>query len=1233
MTVRWSWAAAVLAASFAGGVAFAATPGAGAPEAEAKVRSGFGNLPLHFEPNQGQTDERVKFTSRGPGYALYLTGDEAVLVSGAGDARSVLRTRLVGAQQATVEGTDKLPGLSNYIRPDHRNTVPQFRRVEQRGVYPGVDLVYYGTQRQLEYDFVVAPGADPRKIRLKIAGADRLEIDAAGNLVLKTKAGKVLQKAPVVFHQDAQGVRQPVAGRFALRGKDEVGFEVQSYDRSRPLTIDPVFAIQNYASYLGGSSNDAIYAIAVDQSGNAYVAGVTQSIDFPTSNATFRQGPTDGFVSKISADGQSLLYSTYLGGSSTDVLNGIAVDSVSGDAYVTGFAGPGPFPSGYQNNGNPHGPSFNDTLLARLDPFGGLAFSGFLATSNDSTGWGITHRGTQTWVAGEVDGGPPAVAGKSKARAKGRGKGQPQIPARGARFQKPGTRAPNGLSPNSDAVVAKVNTYANGAASVEWVDIIGSPATDEEAFAVAADSGSSIYVTGYTEGTDTPSALGFTNAGYQPAPGGAGDGFVAKLSDTGSRDWMTYLGGSGQDFLWALDVDADGKVYVAGGTSSSDFPTAVVTVSGTNGGFPNVPIQSTPQGNGDASVSRLSTDLSSLEWSTYLGGTGYDVAWGIAASPVSYPATLSGPYVVGQTASVDFPVHNPLQDCDPAGSTDAFIARIDDRGDWLWRSTCLGGTATDIAWAVRSDDKDTAYFAGETNSSDFPTHDSIIQAGIGGATDGFVKRLPLVSVVTPNSYPYDNFWARGGRQVLKFVHSLTPGVDQVDIQMSTDGGAFVTSVVPTAQIGPTIVPATNLPLAASPVESIKVDIPFAVPPGPQKIRVAMSGSGGVEVHDENDDLVAGPTFAAVDPFVNPVRPAINQVLSAGSTYLLRLLHNVGPDQKAHLLLSKTGPAGPFTLIPPAQLPGGNPVAINSVGSETFVSWVVPGTNCSPTCVIRAIWDQKPGGGGPGDGVYNVADDFPDPTFSVIPAIQSVYDSPQFTIGGLGINIGAFWKMDEASGNRVDSAFLLGASTYGDDLVPGGSGGVGSTPGKILGAADFDPTYPSTNVGYLTRAGGASAGDLRCSASGLTWAGWVRFDPIGTSTPSSVIIADKSTEYSVRYQKATNTLRFQIRGGATGLRVDAPAGTLANGSFHFVVAWWDPLPAPNGSIHVQIDNGATTSVNTTQTCPTTLTNLYRIGATGSGFLKGSVDAVGLWQRVLSPAERTNLWNAGVGKQLF
>ena len=366
----------------------------------------YGKLPLSFEMNMGQTNRQVKFLSRGQGYTLFLTQRaEAVLVFGksgpkrtspqSGDRFSpvvsaqpkatppaVLRMKLVGAKLSPqAEGLDELSGKANYFvgndPKNWRTNVPAYAKAKLRGVYPGVDLVYYGNQGQLEHDFIVAPGANPASVTMAVAGADRLSLDAQGDLILAMKDGEVRFRKPVAY-QSFDGARREIPSSYRLKSAHQVGFQVAAYDESRPLIIDPVLA---YSTYLGGSGAfDYGLGIAVDGAGDAYVTGQTTSSDFPTTMGAFQTssgGNEDVFVTKLNSTGSGLVYSTYLGGNGTDIGYGIAVNA-TGNAYVTG-QGSANFPTTLGAFQTTLGGCSYAVFVTKLNPAGsGLVYSTYL---------------------------------------------------------------------------------------------------------------------------------------------------------------------------------------------------------------------------------------------------------------------------------------------------------------------------------------------------------------------------------------------------------------------------------------------------------------------------------------------------------------------------------------------------------------------------------------------------------------------------------------------------------------------------------------------------------------------------------------------------------------------------------------------------------------------------------------------------------------------------------------
>ncbi|MBZ5615898.1 MAG: SBBP repeat-containing protein [Acidobacteriia bacterium] len=701
-------------------------PISASPKAQVKILDSYGKLPLGFEANQGQTDSRVKFLSRTSGYSLFLTADEAVLAlrgkkanthnakiaSASQELQSgmtatttcgVLRMKLRNASAAAeVTGVDELPGKSNYFTGNDskkwRSNVPTYAKVKYQGVYSGIDLVYYGNRRQLEYDFVVAPGADPHRIQFDVGGAKRIHRDKNGDLVLQMSDGEVRWHKPVVY-QEKDGEKQEINGHYVIKHGQRVGFELAGYDSKKPLTIDPVLV---YSTYLGGSDFDYGSAIAVDSAGNAYVTGITNSGNFPTVNplqptyggGTHDWGYGDAFVAKLNPSGSALVYSTYLGGSRDDAGYGIAVDS-AGDAYVTGLTVSRDFPMM-----NPLQPAYGgddpdygsgDAFVAKLNPSGSaLVYSTYLGGSSEDLGYSIAVDSS----------GDAYVTGATTSR---------NFPTM------------NPLQTTCDfcpleyhAFVAKLNP--SGSALVYSTYLGGN--NYDDGLGIAADDSGNAYVTGYTASTNFP-----TMNPLQPSNGGWYDAFVTKVNPSGSAlVYSTYLGGSGYDSGSAIAVDSFGNPYVTGVTGSTDFPTTL-------GAF-----QTTSNGSGDAFVAKLNPSGSALVYSTYLGGSGADDGYGIAVD------SAGDAYVTGVTISTDFPTMNPLQPAYGGGQFDGFVTKLNPSGSALVYSTYLGGSGPDYGSAIAVDSFGNPYVTGVTGSTDFPTMNPL-QPAYSGSDDAFVAKI------------------------------------------------------------------------------------------------------------------------------------------------------------------------------------------------------------------------------------------------------------------------------------------------------------------------------------------------------------------------------------------------------------------------------------------------------------------------------------------------------------
>ena len=675
------------------------------PPSMAVMQSAYGHLPLSFEANQGQTDSSVQFLIRGRGHQLFLTPSEAVLALRTGETKaerregdaihrtpfnspstpapSVVRMTFNGANpQTEVVGLDQLPGIVNYFIGDDpskwRTNIPTYQKVAYTNIYPGIDLVYYGNQGQLEYDLIVAPGADPSLIRLAFNGAEMLEVDpATGDLVLtlsKPSANSELSTEnsalaaattlrlhkPVVYQRDEQGEKHLLAGTYVLLASQassprsaskaldatetsHVAFQVASYNASQPLIIDPVLS---WATYLGGSSGDGGIGIAVDQAGQAYVTGGTNTpgSGFPGTAGSLIQstnagGEGDVFVTKLNAAGTALLYSTYLGGNDGGGGRGIAVDQ-AGNAYVTGLTGGPGFPGTAGSLIQSTNAGSSDAFVTKLNAAGtALLYSTYLGGSGQDNGQGIAvDEAGNAYVTGftnTLGSGFPGTAGSLIQSTNG-----------GGAF---------------DAFVTKLN--ATGTALV-YSTYLGGYGGDAGT-AIAVDATGQAYATG---GTTTPGSgfPGTAGSLIQSTLSGPSDAFVTKLNAAGTALlYSTYLGGSRGDAGRGIAVDHADQAYVTGITSTpgSGFP-------GTAGS----PIQSTFAGGfGDAFVTKLNAAGTVLLYSTYLGGSNLEIGNGIAVDQTGQA------YVTGltDTPGFGFPgTAGSLIQSTLGGGADVFVAKI-----------------------------------------------------------------------------------------------------------------------------------------------------------------------------------------------------------------------------------------------------------------------------------------------------------------------------------------------------------------------------------------------------------------------------------------------------------------------------------------------------------------------------------------------------------------------------
>ncbi len=690
-----------------------------------------GSLPVYFEENRGQRDGRVKYFSRGAGMEMFLTATEAVYVVRSGESRVergeskpyptrnaaldaqlptrdskavAVYMRLAGANAgANFVPSEKLGHETNYFignESDWRTGVPNFARIMTENIYNGVDMVWKGREQGgIQYDFVVAPAADPNQIEWEIEGADNVSLDAEGGLVIETEAGVMKQSKPFTF-QEADGVRSVVSSQWSVvrnfvKGggqKFSAKYTLGEYDRSKPLTIDPLA----YSTFIGGSSFDDAVKIVVDGAGNAYLTGRTFSTAFPTTPGvidTTYNGGGDAFVAKLNAAGSGLAYSTFIGGSSSDYGYSIAVDT-SGNAFVTGETNSPSFPTTAGAFDTTHNGG-TDAFAAKLNPTGSaLLYSTFVGGGADDYGYGIA-----------VDAaGNAFVTGSSIS---------PTFPTTAGAFD---TTHNGGF----DAFVTKLNAAGSALA---YSTFIGGSASDD-VYGLAVDASGNAFVTGETDSTTYPTTAGAFDTTYN----GIVDAFVTKLNAAGSSlVYSTFIGGSSDDGGYAVTADGAGNAFVTGYTSggSTAFPT-------TAGAF-----DTTHNGSTDAFVTKVNAAGSSLVYSTFIGGSLTEDGRAIVVD------TSGNAILTGGTSSPTYPTTVGAFDTTHNGDFDVFVTKLNAAGTSPDHSTFIGGSSLDVGLGLAVDSSGNAFVVGETDSSGFPTTAGALDTTYNGNEDAFVTKLDL----------------------------------------------------------------------------------------------------------------------------------------------------------------------------------------------------------------------------------------------------------------------------------------------------------------------------------------------------------------------------------------------------------------------------------------------------------------------------------------------------------
>jgi Cep192 domain 4/Beta-propeller repeat len=801
-------------------VGVTAAGAAGVPKHPSSASSSFryASLPLVFEQNRGQAPAAVKFLARGSNYTAFFTGNQVVMllersvtnphrpssppaIDGHGAhqndlKRDVLHLRWVAANAAPrVEGLENESGRSNYLIGNNParwvRDVPVWSRVKYHSIYPGVDLVYYGNQRQLEFDIDLAAGVDPGSVRLEITGEDhqaaKLHINSDGELVEQTRVGNVHLRKPLAYQPEGHSGKHFLAARYVIGKGGQVGFDVSGYDPAKPLVVDPVLS---YSTYLGGTDYNYATGIAVDASGYTYITGYTSSVDFPVAggvqgifaggncNTEVNTVPCfDAFVAKLNPQGTGLIYSTYLGGTGDDEGVRIAVDS-SGQAYVAGFTDSLDFPTAGPLQGSNGGGACGttayptpcyDAFVAKLTASGSnLVYSSYLGGTGDDFASSIAADSN----------GNAYVGGLTSASNFPVTYGALQTGYGGGPF---------------DGFVAKINPTGS---SLVYSTYLGG-SQEDHVNGIALDSSGDAFLTGQTNSANFPVKGGFQPE-YAAASCGSAlsntpcfEGFVSELNPTGTGlVYSSYLGGTAASYSSDIALDSSGAAYVTGWTTSRDFPV-------TQGAY-----DTAWGGTNEAFVAKIAPAGGAISYATYLGDVYPDQANSIAVDG------SGNAWIAGFTYGGMFPVVSPLQAAS-GGIYDAVVSEIDPMGSSLLFSTYLGGAGDDAANDLALDSSGNVYVAGATFSANFPVTPSALTTGYtGGSYDAWIAKISLQNAAGLTATPNPLVFASQEINTTSTPSILKIG-DAGSAALSTSGISVTGDFSETSQCGQTVSPGTQ----------------------------------------------------------------------------------------------------------------------------------------------------------------------------------------------------------------------------------------------------------------------------------------------------------------------------------------------------------------------------------------------------------------------------------------
>jgi len=685
-----------------------------ADDATVKLAANYGKLPLTFEANVGQTDSQVKFLNHAGSTTTYFTPSETVMVSSTDlstkdeDPKDpsvsleepnlvsdVLRMKLVNANaNPTITGEDEVESKSNYFigndQSNWQSNITNYQKVKYSQVYDGIDLVYYGNNKQMEHDFIVAPYTNPSQIAFHLDGAKELYINDDGDLVAKQDYTDATFKKPHIYQESKDN---QIEGSYTIASNNTVSFELGHYDPSREVVIDPTVY---FSTYLGGTGSDTAYEVAAHPDGTSVICGITTSTDFPTVSpyqAANGGGARDIMIAKFSADGSSVVFSTYLGGNSFDDCYNLVLDG-DGNSYFTGRSASSNYPTSIGAYQTSRVGGSRDAIATKLSADGStLMYSTYVGANGSTNGSGIAiDNSGNAYLTGTTASSNFATAGTYQ-------------------DTKPG---------GDDGYIAKLNS--TGTAMI-WATYVGGSSTDG-INAIIVDGDGNGYFVGQTTSTDLP-----TSSPYQAANAGSQDVIIGKISSDGtSMSYVSYLGGTGSDDGSRIDIDSSGNAYITGWTASTDFPTSSPYQNSNAGGA------------NDSFIAKINSTGSALTYSTYLGGTGNDRASDIALR------TDGSVAISVLSDSTDYPLAGANQATYAGGAYDVVVSVLSSDGSTLDYSSYFGGTGSDVAYDIAAMGDSSIYIAGETDSTNFPTT-SPYQASNAGSSDAFLMRiLPSVTV-------------------------------------------------------------------------------------------------------------------------------------------------------------------------------------------------------------------------------------------------------------------------------------------------------------------------------------------------------------------------------------------------------------------------------------------------------------------------------------------------------